>query len=275
MNFKLNFLLLLFISFVAFSCNSNKKKVSADNNKDYSNFNRVGTLDTMQDSEVLPGNVKSIDAYVMTANKGLRSDMKDVNIGGQKGQITMSGKMNLLIKTSVGTKGTNSSTKDFYFKDGSMIYAESKEFVNDVMTVYKYYFEGAKIITALKGAMSEGKDGSRGSLKFEKIDVPTGKEAELVGIETKARQDFTNLIPYKAKVVKKGEAFVATTCYDGMEYAIEDKNFNIGKAFKDHPVAEGKFIIVEITGTKDAAKKTMNVTSVNYLYNEEGGFDCF
>ena len=94
MNFKIKFSSILFVALIALSCNSNKKKVEADG-KDYSNFNRVGTVDTMQDKEVLPGNVKSIDAYVMTANKGLRADMRETNAGGQKGSITMSGKMNL------------------------------------------------------------------------------------------------------------------------------------------------------------------------------------
>ena len=125
MNFKINFSVLLVSALFAISCNSSKKNVENGDGKDYSNFNRVGSLDTMQDALVLPGNIKSIDAYVFTANKGLRNDMRESNEGGISKKLILGGKSNGLIRSSVNTTSPSSSNYSFYRKDGALIYAES------------------------------------------------------------------------------------------------------------------------------------------------------
>jgi|GEM_PF-2263987 len=281
MIFKLKFTALALLAFAAVSCNSNKKKVEASDNKDYSNFTRVGTLDTMQDKEMLPGNVKSVDEYVVIANKGLRYDMKEVTEGTAKTSLSLAGKANNHIKTSIKKTGSAYSDYDFVYKGNDLVYVESKETLGDEAVMYKYYFDKGNLFAAYKASRNINNSSSSDSrsasseMNFEKTDIPAGKANELIEMEKAARQSFITIAPYKAKVVKNGEKYTAVTCYDGKEYTLEDKNGFLGKTFKEHPVEAGKFILVSLNGNIDAANKSISVQSGVYIASETGGADCF
>lgn len=274
MIFKLKFAAFALLTCIVVSCNSNKKKVEADN-KDYSNFTRVGTIDTMQDKELLPGNIKSIDEYVVIANKGLRNDLREITEGASKTSVFIGGKANAHIKTSIKKMDAAYSNFDFIYKDGNLIYAESKEVAGSESVMYKYYFDKGNLFAVYKASVNSGDGKSSGGTNFQKTDVPAGKAAELIEKEKQARQLFTTIAPYKAKVVKNGEKYSAVTCYDGKEYTLEDKNGFLGKTFKDHPVEAGKFILINLRGNIDATNKSISVQAGDYLASENSGADCF
>ena len=275
MNFKINFSVLLVTALFAISCNSSKKNVENGDGKDYSNFNRVGSLDTMQDALVLPGNIKSIDAYVFTANKGLRNDMRESNEGGISKKLILGGKSNGLIRSSVNTTSPSSSNYSFYRKDGALIYAESKEVQSTETIFYKYYYNGDKITDILIGKIVGRDDQSKGTLEWKKADLIPGKEAELKGIETNISTQFLKIPPYKGKVYKNADKFTFTSCYDGIEYSLEDKNGSLGKTFKERGIEPGNYLMFNLNGVKNEDKKLITVGTGDIIPAVSGVSECF
>jgi len=274
MNFKLKFSLLLFVTFVAFSCNSNKKKVESDG-KDYNNFNRVGSVDTMQDKDVLPGNVQSINAYVITANKGIRNELRETSESGSGKSIILGGKGSNFIKSSSRTSGSSNSSYDFYYKDNKLLFVESTEVIGQESVSYRYYFDGNNIATMMKGVGMQGGKKSEGGVDYETVPVEAAKAAQLIALAEQNKVEFSKLPPYKAKVYKSGDKYTATTCYEGKEYMLVDKNGYLAKIFKDISVAEGKFVLINLRGTKSADMKTMEVQAGDFIASENGVIDCF
>jgi hypothetical protein len=119
------------------------------------------------------------------------------------------------------------------YKDGKLLYAESKEVVGSESTLHKYYFDGNNLATVLKAVVIQGDDKSAGGVNYQTIPVPAGKAAELISKSEMLKSDFSDVAPFKAKVIKNGEKYIATTCYDGKEFTLEDKNGYLGKTFKD------------------------------------------
>ncbi len=258
------------------SCNSNKKSVEADGT-DLSNFKRVGSVDTMQNKEVLPGNVASIDEYVRTTQKGMRSDLKDFQNDTKYKSIALGGKNNSILLTNITYSSFEMNSLKVFFKDDHIIYAESRNQGKDGMDIYKYYFEGDKVTTTLKSKV-EKTDDERGkmNLKFEKIDNIPGRDAQIISLEKEAKTKFLSEAPFKCRVYKEGEGYKAITCYNGLELKVVDPNGFIVKSFRDHDLGENnKFQFIQVTGNIN--EKEGNITVSKIIYQGMGGAntDCF
>jgi len=276
MNFKLKFAGLAMFTLLLASCNSNKKSVDADSS-DLSNLKRVGSVDTMQKKEVLPGNVASIDEYVRTIQKGMRADMKDIQNDPKYKSISLGGKNNSIIQTNIIYSNFEMNALKVIYKDDHIIYAESRSSGNDGMALLKYYFEGDKITTTLKSVIEKnGDDRGKMNMKFEKVDNIPGRDAQIISLEKEAKDKFLSQPPYKCKVSKVGEGFKAVTCYNGLELKVVDPNGFIVKSFRDHDLGENyKLQFIMITGNINEKEGKINVSNVIYQGMGAADADCF
>ena len=275
MSIKFKFLFFIIAALAAVSCNSSKKNVEKDGSQDYSNFKRVGSVDTMQDAELMPGNIKQTDDYIKIANKGLVNELREVTDGGIRKTYSLGGKGNSIIKSSFATTTGNISSTEIYRKDGKLIYASAKEVIGSETKLYRYYFDGNKLVNYLVGTITAGDDKSSGGLSFQTAAVPAGKEAEIKNLETEIRSRITTISPFEGKVTKKGDGYIMTTCFEDQEYKILDTKGFITKSFNDNKVEPGSFLIMTIRGTKDVQGKTISVEGVNNAISSTGITDCF
>lgn len=276
MNLKLKIAGFAIFTLLLASCNSNKKSVEADGT-DLSNLKRVGTVDTMQNKEVLPGNIASIDEYVRTIQKGMRADLKDFQNDPKYKSIALGGKNNSIIQTNITYSNFEMNSLKVIFKDDHIIYAESRTSGKDGMDIYKYYFEGDKITTTLKSIVDKsGDDRGKMNMRFEKIDNIPGRDAQIISLEKEAKDKFLSQPPYKCKVSRDGEGFKAVTCYNGLELKVIDPNGFIVKSFRDHDLGENyKLQFIMITGNINEKEGKISVSNITYQGMGAADADCF
>ncbi|MFZ1227266.1 MAG: hypothetical protein WAQ83_04615, partial [Saprospiraceae bacterium] len=66
-----------------------------------------------------------------------------------------------------------------------------------------------------------------------------------------------------------------TSCYDGIEYSLEDKNGSLGKTFKERGIEPGNYLMFNLNGVKNEDKKLITVGTGDIIPAVSGVSECF
>lgn len=277
MNFRLKIAAFALLAIFAVSCNSNKKKVETEGGKlDLSKYSRVGNVDTSQEKEVLPGNVKSIDEYVATIRKSPRMDLKNFTGDPKFKSIAFGGKIDVHQLTNVVFSNYEINSINLCYKNDKIIYAETRANGKNGPELMKYYFENDRITTTMQGSVQSSDPNTRGTLELKVVENKPGMDAMILGLEKEINAKFLNSSPFKSKVYVDGQGYKAVTCYTGKELKVVDPNGFITRLFKENNVGtESKFMFVSIEGSINEKDGKINVTGATFQGKDLGNSGCF